>query len=52
MASRIFDMAQLSSWRDSVPVVVDDSVELLGMLLLPLPGVDSGRDFFKVVELE
>jgi hypothetical protein len=45
-------MAQLSSWRDSVPVVVDDSVELLGMRQTLLSGIDPGREIVKVLALE
>jgi hypothetical protein len=44
-------MAQLSSWRDSVAVVVDDWVELLGMRPTLLPGIDP-RSRVKVLALE
>jgi hypothetical protein len=35
-----------------VAVVVDDSVELLGMRPLLLPGIGPGREILEVVALE
>jgi hypothetical protein len=52
MASRIFDMAQLSFGRASVRVVVDDSMELLGMLLMEFPGMYTSRGMVKEAALD
>jgi hypothetical protein len=45
-------MAPLSFGRDSVRVVVDDSVQLLGMLLMAAAGVDPSRGMVMEAALE
>jgi hypothetical protein len=45
-------MAQLSFGRASVRVVVDDSMELLGMLLMEFPGMYTSRGMVKEAALD